>query len=606
MILFQSAITRDNLVKTDLMGRQWTNPDNIHSGELGYLFFLLELYRHTRDEALLDTIRRKTNSVIANSQGSFTLMYGKFGLAFFLLDLFEVTAESSFLDIASGIAFEHSTTSALYVSLLNNNSLFDGSSGILIFYIRLYHATKAPWVIGVIEKFARKITKDLMVCEEGYYTYEPNPQRRSNSFSHGNLGCCLGLLSLYALNNNFVFLDLAKGVLDFEQRYASENRAQGLSLGGVETLDGHIRSQELNLVAQYYQYASKNERIDLFEEFHLDVDRLLAETPGAIESKIAYLVLILSELSKMAATEKLTVAINKLSDFLMQRIDQVNDQTFFRGRPGIIYALLKSIDCKHVGTIIHFSINLRQQTAIGATQNPASAFLLSEFNQTLLLKDFPQSFPLMLRVGGGEFQNFLKSRQSDITKKYVAYVNGIANQTNAELGRILERELFAFNMKSTDEYWTLSDEPGQAVQIKDILSLRNEDIIMLPFNISKKARILNQELSFPVDYKMTVDQFMQYGSRSFVFLSDQQGRVEWVALGAFKIIMDGFNERKPTLEVKKDMEGFFLNQDAEIKQVLIDFYNLDQHYFKESLSTLFAHGLRHCLIEGWISIAAAP
>ena len=189
---------------------------------LALLFFLLELYKRTKDagisERMLGELSLLEKDLAERRTNTYTLRRGSFGIALFYLELFTFTGNDAYLRRANSIVLEYYESESFTCGFINDHSLFDGIAGILLVSVLLYLRTNDTWLLQHIEKLLLKLIKTFHEGNAGIYWGGVTDSRKRNiGLATGAAGVGIVMTILGNAFDNKLLTELARRAWEYEE-----------------------------------------------------------------------------------------------------------------------------------------------------------------------------------------------------------------------------------------------------------------------------------------------------------------------------------------------------------------------------------------------------
>ncbi|MDR7132749.1 hypothetical protein J2X69_005123 [Algoriphagus sp. 4150] len=432
--------------------------------------------------------------------------------------------------------------------------------------------------------------------------YEPNAKRRADSLAHGDLGCCLALLDLFRVSGNQIFLHLTQGIIDFQnQILLQKDRTAALRHNEVnpEFIFWYIRIQELRMMKIIHQQALGGAIENYFSDLNQEVDLILGS--GAIkgrENDLAYLNLIFIQCNAILESMELSGVITKMTAHLIGNLEDVVDPYFLSGRLGIMYSLLKSIDLNAPqSSIIYFPVNALLVTVPSIRNDSVLCLSLAAFNNLLIQKDFPYTLFLLTELVPDKFDLFIKTYHHKLIDSLITFV-AEEGYLRDNLKLPFEQELFVFELKSEPSYWDIPNTLHNISLNNEAVISSDEDFMKLRLTMAQGVTVLSYEIPCQYDQKITPDELIKIGSKSFLLRTNLFGKIESIALDQIKIILDALGETGSVSDAILRCKEFILGQHEETKKIFFE-----RNWTNESeCETMFIKKLRYLLAVCWIVV----
>ncbi len=219
-----------NACQNDNNGSYWLFQDhtgridvgiNFYSGNSGTIFFLIELYKKTKDKKYLDTIISSINWLLNNfhaqNQNNLAFYCGSGGVIYILLEAFKITGNELYKTSALNIGRNYNSVS------LNSDILY-GSSGAILTLLHLHNETNEDWIIDEISRKVEQLFNDAIFPQRGVCWERGGGEIHPLcGFAHGASGIAFVFLELYRYFKNDVFRTIAEMAFDYEDQYFQKN-----------------------------------------------------------------------------------------------------------------------------------------------------------------------------------------------------------------------------------------------------------------------------------------------------------------------------------------------------------------------------------------------
>lgn len=188
---------------------------SLYSGLAGNLFYLIEVYKITKDPNYLHTIINICDKLkkwsYKDRQLTLSLYLGLGGIIFIFSEVYLITLDESYLDFAKTIIKENVNNSNDSCDILR------GKAGEIIALLLFYNCAKEEWILNEIKIKIDFIISHAVVSDKGLcWNIVPGETQPLCGFSHGASGIAYMFLTLGRNFNNKNFYWLAKQAFNYE------------------------------------------------------------------------------------------------------------------------------------------------------------------------------------------------------------------------------------------------------------------------------------------------------------------------------------------------------------------------------------------------------
>lgn len=192
----------------------------IYNGSAGIALFLMELHKHTEQDAFLRLaekafvrLKEETTSGFTESPAFYT---GSMGIAYAFLKFHQYTHDNQYLI--------HANTLAKYsldrVDKLTVDDLINGKSGVLLGLLHLYNSAPSDWVLAGIKKITADLINSGNLSLNGmYWDKSPNQIDGLCGLSHGASGVGVVLLEAGRILGEPSLYDITRMAFNHENHY---------------------------------------------------------------------------------------------------------------------------------------------------------------------------------------------------------------------------------------------------------------------------------------------------------------------------------------------------------------------------------------------------
>jgi len=552
-------------------------PDSLGYGSLGRQFYALELYKRTGDGSILtgvcNYLRWFSRYAEKNRSNNYSLFNGRSGVGFLSLAVFEITRKEEFLEMASRMAKEYAEGTTRAFRIFDKNGLFEGTSGILLFWLELYLQIKEEWMLRRMEECIFHLLVNAGMADPGVYwmkdLYELYPD--TVIWPAGNAGIAFCLLRLGQTFHNAHLCSLAYSALNYE----GNNGLVGLYAGTFRGfLQRHSPGEEMSFDI-YNGWAGWG--LAYREAYCITGDPEYITNAGRIASSMA---------------EMLEYETKK----------PIHDLSFFKGLSGIGYSLLKIADPDGTPSL------LLPRTGPDGNRNDAfaqgrSLFGLDEIriNSTLLRVNFPKTFSFLTHNFQQEFEQWLAARIVVDMKTFRDWVGGLPvtggdDPMEESLMELLEREMLKPRVRKEYPPHPANDNMEYARRVEQLSQWPDEEILLRSLSISQRGFLLRREPPIDLSTSFSPDHFgllfQSYGRKSFFIYVNEYHEIEAIGLGLSRLYVDLFEGTDTVGNVIEKIMSFLRSQDEQSIELLKKLYksndpdNFWPLVFKDILETI--------------------
>lgn len=615
----------------DVYTRTLNNKDNIFTGELGELFFILELYKRSNNidvkSSMINRLERIESFCKAGKTNNYTFFFGRMGLCYFYIDVFRFTHNEEYLWRAMNIVSEHIQRNSFWFALLNSCSLYDGAAGILLVLIHLYSETKEDWILHIIEKYTVKLLQDPIGGSCGIsWNGLMHGTKRHAGLAYGGSGIALCLLELGRVSNNSAFYTLAKHALMYENDYWINkppdiiNNQDVLGVQGDTFLYGRHAAFLMSVYAadllQEDGFASAwtkwiEDTRDLMADCHMSVSANVSEGwsgYGLVFSE-AYAITKNSIYAEMADR-----AACKILD--QRNAALIGDTSFIHGNCGVGYFLLRTIlrDSNSNPSVVFprvpkIAIEKQDRLIVGILSMDKL-----ELFKKLLSKEFKYSYFLLNKYFPADVEECSADCNGFMILKIIQVFSCCIEQVIlpdadlADLKYLFNKDVFLITVRLS-----LIDpmpEDTSFIQKTENLLLAGTDEFMNTYFIwHEKIRVFDGDEAFNFEKQMTLGQFAalftDYGNKSFVCRLSTFGNMDIKQLSLGKIIFDRFISARKVKDVYDEMIDFLFSQNSEVLDLVKRQYEVDSdQQLQEKIYEVVRDMVKLLLSDGFLDFKA--
>ncbi|MBI1767319.1 MAG: hypothetical protein HYR67_02965 [Bacteroidetes bacterium] len=209
-------------------GQSYGKSENIYLGVSGIVLFLIELYKHTKQERYLSAItnlsRWVTNYSKSNTTYNYSFLTGRLGVSYTLLQVFDLTKKNEYLRDA----LELSRNCEQFINAYNDKKVNDflvGISGSIIPLMHLYIASKEIWLIEKINLYVAALLDRIHFGAIGFYWDKDRKNTKPLcGFSHGVSGIGYVFLELGYFFQNPTFYWISDQAFKYESYYYDSSK----------------------------------------------------------------------------------------------------------------------------------------------------------------------------------------------------------------------------------------------------------------------------------------------------------------------------------------------------------------------------------------------
>ena len=221
--------------------------ETVYCGSSGILLFLIEYYSYTKNQQVLDLIKRSANWLInyckKNPTKNFSFYTGRIGTVYTLIKAYKLANNESAIQDALSLLDDIKTT-------FNNDKIccdfLNGISGTLLGLLHIFDILKQDFIKEHIAHYASLLIENINVREYGFFW--DKTARMSKpwcGFSHGPSGVAFVFLELGTYFNDDFFYSIAKKGIEYEDHFYSpiHNNWPDFRKGFYDTVskDKHIK-----------------------------------------------------------------------------------------------------------------------------------------------------------------------------------------------------------------------------------------------------------------------------------------------------------------------------------------------------------------------------
>ena len=445
------GISWETIRRTNDYVDSWHTSYSIYWGVTGIVYFLISLYEATTDTKYLAAAQKGMKWVEWDSNihetDNYSLPHGKMGIAFTFLKLYTTTKDDT--SLKKCLHYAKACQKSLIQSL-DLNEYGDGISSTLLGFVHIYTVSQEKFLLENINAFTDKLIQNARFAKKGIY-WDSNPRgiRPLCGVSHGASGIGFVFLELGHYFKNPAFYYLAKQSFLYEHSFydKKEKNWPDFRLGIVETgweniknayLDGNtkaftehrflcswchgaggigltrVRAFELLQMKSYYKdiihakECIERRSHDAYTLCHGNggnADIYLEEYLLSHDKKNLVKAQRIAD-QALAQKKELGIYISGIKGDLTKNRE---DLSLFNGIAGIGYFMLRMSDPKAFPSILLPKIvsqtngkqNNDTYTALGINE--------IEIQNTLLRKDFPNTYNFLQRNTPSQFQDIIKT-----------------------------------------------------------------------------------------------------------------------------------------------------------------------------------------------------
>lgn len=590
---------------TDSFGTRWNNPDNIAFGQLGSLYFMVTLWRHTNDGALWAEIMARLQQLeqhcAVHKTNNFSLYTGRLGVARLYLQLYYQTKQQQYLLKAVKLCYTYFDDRPDQLKFFDNCSLLDGFAGIALFCTQLYRETKQDWLMDAIKKCVHVLIDRSEMNGKGmYWNGLTNATHRQMGWGYGCSGTAMVFLELAALFDSKYFMDLAALAFKYEDEHLPAPE-------GFSMLHGRTG---IDLVRLYAGLLGRQEAY---------IDRW-AHTAAAIMHHAHRADIHTLPMHGMALRQAYLLTGNMqyhqdaegIAATLLQRLEaggQVpgNGAGLLGSSAGIGYFLLGMLDTAH--PLVLPGMNTLSPVSVITGRGDAAlieSMQLSGISKYIVQKNFKKSYPIVQREFAKEVAAFLSRKQCTVEdfSMMVRQLNKerLTSDQWDELHDVFEKEFFAVRLKQQVDETNFPDEKSYLEKVHGILRLSNEELLDLELEMSGNVWFISLEdaidMSRPLDHKILEDVIFKYGSKSYYMRVNRFNELEISSAYSMKIVLDLFKEPASVRWVLDTLLEFFSSQSHDILRELKAGFEVDSdEALWEELRTTVMDKVRFLLLS---------
>lgn len=577
----------------DEFGRAWRNRDNIQYGELGHLFFLFQLSVRSKNREMQAAIYKKVEALSVYSKqhntNNYTLYCGRMGLVLLYLEMFRFFKERPLLDEALDIARQHVSGYSLYLMMLNNNSLFEGISGITLGLLHLYAESKEEWILPYIENYSSKLIRRAKLGNCGvFWDGTTQIDKKKVGLAYGNSGIAFTLLELGRFFDNELCISLAEQSLIFEDDYCKANQSDVIC----------SEVMEVQLVRIYADHMLGESRYSGASEVILSTaDRILrfdiSSGEGGTIRDIACVGLSCLEAFKLTGSKR----FQEFSMLIMERIFQTwtierrNETDWSIEIREFLFGML---DMENEDGLLSLTLPYIQSVVKSGDKKEGLCLPANrqDMYDIILSKSFAFSYPLFKEKFPGEVCSFINGAHGELLNEFKATANSllVLAESSGEGKNILDtgfrKDCFLLEAER------LFSDSGQGVNedrfinnALEVLSLKSEVFMLTQFEQTAGIWVFEGEPAFDITRKLKYDEFVEffstYGTDSLACISTSSGTLKVEDFTINKLVYDRFNIPCTVKDATSILINFIYNQPAKAIEVIKYHYNVkdDDHFF---------------------------
>lgn len=202
----------------------WAVSDSIYSGTGGIAYFMMELYKVTKDEQYLNIAKKAIDELWHVHRSAETDYYafftGRHGLSYVFLKYHEITGDQSMIDKAIDVSLAAKEGIKPGKDI---DDLINGFAGTIVGLLCVHEYTKDDRILPVIEAYTEKLIERATFGAQGVYWDRASSQSRGLcGFSHGTAGIGYAFLQLGKYFNNSAFYFIAEMAFAYENQFYDE------------------------------------------------------------------------------------------------------------------------------------------------------------------------------------------------------------------------------------------------------------------------------------------------------------------------------------------------------------------------------------------------
>lgn len=528
----------------DSLGVTWRRPDNLLFGELGQLFFLLELHACTHDGEALQLLRhllaRIEDQCARQSTYNYSFFDGRMGLVYLYVCLFRDLSEEEYLQKALALTQLHSNQFAQQFMLSGSAGLYQGIAGMLVVLVHLFAASGAPGLLGTIEQYASALVAGARLQQKGI-GWEGRP-----GMAYGASGCAFVMLLLGRFFGNDAFFQLAGEALAFDEHCLQKRGADPQLQGQAWTV---IAGAELALLKIYSGGLQQKDAQGDHEALEKHIRKAAALPLGSgLYFGWAGAGLIALEAQRLTGEERYNALAEQLAENLLVQADARAGNTLADGAPGNAYFLLNLLQ-KDRGSLLFPVVAGNSSQAIRTSFDSILLSGLPELAKPIFVKALPCTFARLEKKLAEPLQDFAGQEHPASLAHFFdhlgSYVEIRVAGGDDELRKCFDKDLFVLQLNDTLD--TGAVDAGEEREWKDTIDLLLLDDALfnrLAFVHRPGLRIYDPEpladLDGTLDATAMAALFTDYGKDAIACIPSSARAPECVTLGADKLVFDLF------------------------------------------------------------------
>jgi hypothetical protein len=569
-------------------------PESVVDGRLGWLFFLLELFRSDKDAvvraAIIDELEWMQRYGKAHPTNNYALFTGRLGLGYANLELFRVTGETEFLKSALDLLQEYYSSASYRNGIIAKTGLFDGIAGILFLTHELYLETKASWLQEYIEVLTLKLVYSGYHGRTGiYWGGLTNLNGRNNGYAKGTAGVAMVLNRLGNSHRNNLLKKIAREAIAYEMQAGEQ---AGFTLGYGKT--------GIDLALLYS--GDRSHPIDIPRPVLKDM--MAAEAPGLF-SGLSGIGFAYCMAARVTGDRRLQREAETLAEALTAIYAKKKRELSWtlEGAPGIGYFLLKltSPAREEADIFFHPCVNAMDEPAIQLFQPPdtrlAETWHYSRYNHIV---------PALKSICPNAFDLFINGPHQTDPDRFATFA---ADQvTSAPTGpdkdrlrHSLEKDKFTLSVIVQASAWDIFN-PLEVVETDRILRLDLAKFMELELIKSEKARVFGWETPDILDLKFTpqslTDFMLSYGLKSYFYTISSADTLHQSPMGILKFVYDLFTGPLLVREACDQVTSFLCDQEEDVLSLMrMSFFASDNAHLRLKIGEMAVEGVRRCISE---------
>jgi hypothetical protein len=597
---------------------------------LALLFFLLELYKRTKDasvsEKLLGELSLLEKDLVERRKGTYTLLQGSFGIAFLYLELFKFAGNDAYLNRANGIVLEYYQSESFKCGFIDDHSLFGGIAGILLVSVELYLRTNDPWLLQQIEKLLLKLIKTSHEGNVGIYWGGVTDNRKRNiGLATGAVGVAIPLTILGNVFGHKLMTELSRRAVEYEEAVRLGDNA--VVAQDREAVKAALKKSSLCygitglMVAKLYQGSGPIDGSllsfvqDALAGHHSIFGERAEDDSFGLFSGISGIGLAFKEAYRFSGDEKYWKEAESIGERILGTAGEASGDRAFPAveQLGIGYFLLKLIEDYGDNSALLPDPRIKYSAStehlpFDSIFKPGSPVMF----ETLIRKDFNRTFQILNAYIPAGLDHFLRQKTDSYYDDFVRYVETILSEEQdfskrENLLLNFESERFGLSIRN-GMHDCIPDDDDTILRIDRLLRLGKADFLSLRLAHSDKFRGYCGEKAVNVGDRFTKETFpmfmTQYGLRTFIYGVNDLDVLEQSSLGIYKLMFDQFGSPTSIHEAHGRLVGFLMRQNSDVLDIIRQqFITRYDQGIEQLVSELVLDGIRYCMMTGLLVVS---